>query len=288
MARELGRPVTLDEVRPAACERSPRCSSSTSTSFRATSRASGPSRCTPSSPHAELTPRRTPCGAADRQPRCWGRSARGRSAWRPCRPWSGRLGGGLRLRSGRDVSEGADAATRGTVAAEARRAGAGALLPSRSRQRTAAGWETRTLTSRARHGEVNAVRVSGHDRQTRAGREVRSPDRTNSVRTEAGGERTQRWRCGSVPASCSAETAPATTASVAQNLRIPPYGPLSVCKAKSRRRFYGRSEPRQRARNGLRPLRRSCRRRSPRGPSHRRARRLLLGGAALGPRRGPA
>ena len=48
LALELGRPVTLDEVRPAAATRSPRSSTSRSTSFPATSRASGRSRCTPS------------------------------------------------------------------------------------------------------------------------------------------------------------------------------------------------------------------------------------------------
>ena len=49
LARELGRPVSVDDVRPRRCDRrSPTSSASRSTSFPATSPASGHSRCTPS------------------------------------------------------------------------------------------------------------------------------------------------------------------------------------------------------------------------------------------------
>ena len=52
MARELGRPVTSTRCAPPRATRSPRSSTSRSTSCRATSPASGPSRCTRSSPRA--------------------------------------------------------------------------------------------------------------------------------------------------------------------------------------------------------------------------------------------
>ena len=63
LARELGRPVTLDEVRPPRATRSRRCSSSRSRSFRATSRACGPAAA-------------RPARGALRESRCRSRSSR--------------------------------------------------------------------------------------------------------------------------------------------------------------------------------------------------------------------
>ena len=57
LARETGRPVSVDDVRPhRRPTRSRRSSGSRSTSYRATSPASGPSRCTRSSPPAGADP----------------------------------------------------------------------------------------------------------------------------------------------------------------------------------------------------------------------------------------